>query len=126
VMRDSLLRGLGRTKAGETIRRLAESQGLGTAPEDLAVFDAFLLLSPECRKERDRWLARGTSRASRILAEVRSYADASGKRIFRLSSALRSIEAHEHPTGEELEQIFRDGGEEFKLLPNAMVKRVSR
>lgn len=125
MIRDQLLAILSGSRTGESTRSLTEALSIGTAAEDQGIVEAILLLSPECRKENDRWLSRGESRAARLLSEIRAYADATGKRIFRLSSALKNVSANEHPTSEELTRILQEAGGEFELLPNAMVKKVT-
>ncbi|MBT2989941.1 MAG: hypothetical protein KME65_13385 [Candidatus Thiodiazotropha sp. (ex Ctena orbiculata)] len=126
MIRNHLLQRLQMSDEGLSTDKLATEAGLEAVPEVNAAIDAVLLLSPECRREGNRWVLKGSTRGSKILAEIRKYSDASGKRIFRLSAALAKLPPNEHPTAEELESLLGVAGGEYELLPNAMIKRVSR
>lgn len=123
ALRDALFRCLASSSEGCSTRRIAQALELDKTAEGIATVEAFLMLSPECYQEGSQWRVRSTNRRARILSELQRYADSSGRRIFRLSAALSHVEAHEHPTEEELSATLE--GSEFELLPNAMIKRVS-
>ncbi|MEW8552653.1 MAG: hypothetical protein AB2605_02575 [Candidatus Thiodiazotropha sp.] len=125
MIRNRVIRLLQLREEGLPTDRVAFEAGLEATPEVNAAIDAMLLLSPECLRVGKKWVLRGSTRSSKILAEIRKYSDASGKRIFRLSAALAKLSPSEHPTAEELESLLGVAGGEFELLPNAMIKRVS-
>ena len=123
AIREAILRCLASSPEGCSVQRVAKDLELDRSGEGLATVEAFLLLSPECYQEGDHWRVRSTNRRARLLSELQRYADSSGRRIFRLSTALGDVAPHEHPTEDELAGILE--GSEFELLPNAMIKRVS-
>ncbi len=124
MLRDKLLSALGSSKDGMSSRNLADQVDYKTDACSIAALDSMLLFFPEVVREGSRWkIAAQKSRSSRILAAIESYADSTGKKIFRLSTALASIPAHEHPTEEELSHILSASHGKYQLLKNAMIKR---
>jgi hypothetical protein len=126
MIRDELLRRICTIPEGVPPSGLQDRTGLNSDSEDCALIEALLLLSPEVRYEGGVWRPVSGNRAFRVLAEIRRYSAATGKRIFRLSSALAELPPQEHPTEEELKVILAATEPEFELLPNAMVKRINR
>ncbi|MEQ9078262.1 MAG: hypothetical protein RLP09_30625 [Sandaracinaceae bacterium] len=120
-MRDALLAKLSSDRAVRT-DELLEATPLARSAENVAVVEALLLLSPEAERRETGWALAGRRREDRLLRAIREYADGSGKRIFRLSAALEGFPTHELPTADELSDLLP--GDEFKLLPNGMIKRV--
>lgn len=123
ALREGILRCLANSAEGCTTRHIAQTLEFNQSAEELATIEAFLLLSPECYQEGQRWRAKSTNRRARLLSELQRYADSSGRRIFRLATALGDVPPHDHPTEDELGAIL--DGSDFELLPNAMIKRVS-
>lgn len=123
MIRDRLLLALDGTPGGLSTESLARKVGVDPSPESLASLDALLMLSPETTRENDRWRLIGKNRTAQILAAIESYAITTGKKIFRLSSALEGLPAHEHPTEEELLKAVESSNGKYQLLRNAMIKR---
>ena len=111
---------------GASTAALVAKLGKTKTQQEYAYVEACLHLSPEVTQHGELWVARSGNRKSRVLAEIRRYADASGKRIFRVSSALSSLPPQEHPTAEDLKSVLAGSNGEFELLPNAMIKKVDR
>ena len=125
-IRESLLKSLSRRPEGANLRVLREDADLNPDPENEAFVEALLMLSPECIRQADGWVLAAGNRGRRIMAELRRYSDATGKRIFRASSALSALPVQDQPTIDELSDILQTGDDEFELMPNGMIKRVNR
>jgi hypothetical protein len=123
MIRDQLLFALDRTPGGFSTEALAGKVGIDSSPATLATLDALLMLSSETIREGDHWRLIGKSRTAKILSAIESYAITTGKKIFRLSSALEGLPAHEHPTEEELLRTVQSSNGRYQLLRNAMIKR---
>lgn len=121
MTRDDLLAKLSSDRAART-DELLEATALAPTAERAAAVEALLLLSPEVERREAGWALGGRRREDRLLRAIRAYADGTAKRIFRLSAALDGFPTHELPTGEELSDLLPS--DEFKLLPNGMIKRV--
>ncbi len=122
-LHDRLISTLSRAPGGLTVPTLAERLETGSDPFQLGSVEATLLLSSEVSREGDRWKLLTKGRSGQLLAAIESYADSSGKKIFRLSAALSGLPAHEYPTEEELREVLASSSGQFTLLPNAMLKR---
>lgn len=95
------------------------------SPEAIASFELIAMLAPELRQQGQGWVLRADTPSRRILSAIRSYADANPTRtVFRAAAALADLPPHEQPTEEQLRELLQ-GSADFKLLPNAMIKRVS-
>ena len=70
-----------------------------------------------------KWKIAQAGRSATILAEIENYSVSTGRKIFRLSSALGRIPIHEHPNEDELKQALDLSHGKYELLPNAMIKR---
>jgi hypothetical protein len=123
MIRDRVLGFLADTQGGASASEIAEECGFRTDAETAAAFELLCHYAPELIKENDRWKVAKAGRSSQILAAIESYALSSGKKIFRLSTALASIPAHEHPAEEELKQALEMSHGRFQLLANAMIKK---
>lgn len=123
MLRNQLLEILGHEIAGLTVSALGEKLGRLSSYPTQAVIETLLMFSPEVEYGDERWRLVRKSRTARILAVIESYADSTGKKIFRLSAALSSLPAHEHPTEEELQSALDASHGRFQLLANAMIKR---
>lgn len=123
TLRDRLLSALSAAPGGLSTAALADRVETRTDPFNLAALEATLLLSGEVHREGERWKLLVKGRAAQLLAAIESYADSSGKRIFRLAAALSGLSAHEFPTEEELREVLASSNGRFALLPNAMIKR---
>jgi len=121
-VRDELLEKLQYSGQGLTTASLVETVGLDGGAEAAAIVDALLLLSPEAHLSGECWVASAATKGARVLRALRRHADDSERKLFRLSNALEGLEAHEHPTAEELGEMLA-GSDEFELLPNSMIKR---
>src|SRR5215467_1751040 len=88
VIRDDLLSALRKSPQGLPSTALAERIGSGVHPEVVAAVDAILRLSPEVTHIDAKWVLVSEGRTMRILSVIEAYAVASGRKVFRLSSAL--------------------------------------
>jgi hypothetical protein len=125
MIRDQLIAMLDRNPGGLSSQALLERTELRSDPYVIAAVDSFLLLSSEVKREGNLWKLIGQSRTAKILSAIDAYAKSTGKKIFRLSTALEGLPAHEHPTEEELIRALKASNGQYKLLPNAMIKRNS-
>ena len=126
MIREDIIARVNAAADGLSKEDLRDCIGLNSGPEELAVVEALLLLSPDVSQHGGLWRPVSGNRTVRILAEIKRYSNATGKRIFRVASALASLPAHEHPTEEELRTILETTNAEFELLPNAMLKRAQQ
>lgn len=124
MMHDEIVGYVSANLTGVPLGAVQQCVGRTACTEDRAIVEAMLLLSPEINYHKGVWSPIHVNRTSRILTEIRRYADASGKKIFRISAALATIPPHEHPTEDELNAILATATSEFELLPNAMLKRI--
>jgi hypothetical protein len=85
--------------------------------------EVLLSYSPELVVDNGEWKLAKSGRTAAILAAIENYSVSTGRKIFRLSSALQAIPAHEHPTETELQQALAMSRGRYDLLPNAMIKR---
>jgi len=123
MLHDRLISALGQVPGGLTTTAIAERVESAMDPLNLAAVEATLLLSHEVSREGDRWKLVVKGRSAQILAAIESYADSSGRKIFRLAAALSSLPAQDHPTEEELREVLESSNGRFTLLPNAMIRR---
>ena len=123
TLHDRLLSVLAMAPGGMTSASTADRVEMPADPLSIAAVEAVLLLSREVNRDAGRWTLVVKGRSARLLAAIESYADASGKKIFRLASALSSLSVFEHPTEEELRDVLASSNGRFELLPNAMIKR---
>jgi hypothetical protein len=121
---DRILETLGQAKDGRTTRDLTAAVDMPCTSEGAAVVEAFLLMCRRCRLDGERWRTSGTTKMARVVAEIENYAQVTGKHIFRVSSALASVPVDEQPTQEQLESALIACNSPFRLLPNAMIKKV--
>lgn len=122
MIRDTIIAHLSETD-GASVGSLLQSAGLPAEAESLAAVELLLHYSSDVVLDGDKWKVAQAGRSATILAAIRNYASSSGRKIFRLSSALAQIPAHEHPNEEELKAALDLSHGEFELLPNAMIKR---
>lgn len=107
-----------------TAQDVATAAGGAVSPEALATFELVAMLAPELCRQGHGWVLRADTPSRRILSAVRSYVDANPTRtVFRAAAALADLPPHEQPTEEQLRELLQ-GSSDFKLLPNAMIKRV--
>lgn len=126
MLRERILDVLSEESSGISLEAIAEKINYPGDASSLGTIEIFLMLSPEVTREGLKWKVAGQkSRSSRLLAAIESYADSTGKKIFRLSHALTNIPVHEHPTEEELNQILSATNGRYQLMKNAMIKRNS-
>jgi hypothetical protein len=123
MLHERLLSALAIAPGGLTTTAITERVDAPMDPLSLAAVEATLLLSREVSREGDRWKLMVKGRSARLLAAIESYADSSGKKIFRLAAALSGLPVSEHPTEEELRDVLASSHGRFALLPNAMIKR---
>lgn len=108
---------------GDTISGLLHFSGLSVDAESSAAAELLLQYSSEVVFEDGKWRVAQAGKSSTILAAIKNYGVSSGRKIFRLSSALAQIPAHEHPNEDELKAALDLSHGEYELLPNAMIKR---
>lgn len=126
MMHDEIIGYVSANTLGVPLGAIQQFIGKSVHVEDRAVVEAILLLSPEVNHHNGLWSPIRANRSARILTEIRRYADATGRKIFRVSAALANIPPHEHPTEDELNAILATATAEFELLPNAMLKRIHK
>jgi hypothetical protein len=125
MMHKVLLRRLADSSSPVSTPALTSALGLNADSDSHARVEILAQLSPSIRWQGSGWVLSTDTPARRVLAALRSYSSAnSSKRIFRLSAALGALPPQEQPTEEQLRELLSDSSE-FKLLPNAMIKRVS-
>jgi hypothetical protein len=124
VLHEHVLSVLSSAPGGLTTVAIAQRLELQATSDSFAAIEAALLLSPEVSREGNRWKLIVKGRAAQLLAAIENYADASGKRIFRLTAALSSFPASEFPTEPELREVLASSNGRFDLLPNAMIRRI--
>jgi hypothetical protein len=122
MIRDAILTGLAET-GGATISRLLQHADVAADTESAAAMEMLLCYSSEVVFDAGKWKLAQTGRSASILAEIENYSVSTGRKIFRLSSALARLPAHEHPNEDELKQALGISHAKYELLPNAMIKR---
>lgn len=119
----------------DILSRLAEAGGASTGSllkhidvpvdaESAAAVEMLACYSSEVVFDDGKWKLAQTGRSATILAEIENYSVSTGRKIFRLSSALERIPAHEHPNEDELKQALDLSHGKYELLANAMIKRI--
>ena len=100
---------------------------LGAVPsvETNAVVEILATLSDSVRAQGMGWVHSASTPLRRVLTALRAYSEANPhKSIFRAAAALGELPADEQPTEDQLRDLLSSAAE-FKLLPNAMIKRVT-
>ena len=92
---------------------------------DAYAIEAILMMSPEFVSEENRWKLLHKGKTAAILSAIESYADATGKKIFRATAALANLPPGEQPTEDELRELLTKSHGCYELLPNSMIKRRS-
>lgn len=123
MLREELIGILNQEQREHSATRLCEKLGHPASAENMAVVEALLMFSPEFEKVAQVWKLVKKGRTARILTAIENYADATGRKIFRLSTALADLPPHEHPTEDELRHALESSHGRFQILPNAMIKR---
>lgn len=121
---DRILETLAKTKDGRTTRDVVVALDMPSTSEGTAVVESFLLMCRRCRLDGERWVIAGMTTMTRVVAEIENYAQVTGKHIFRVSAALANLPPNEQPTQEQLESALLACNSPFRLLPNAMIKKV--
>lgn len=122
MIRDAILTTLAET-GGATIGGLLQHADVPADAESAAAMEMLLCYSSEVVFDEGKWKLAHAGRSALILAEIENYSVSTGRKIFRLSSALGRIPAHEHPNEDELKQALGLSHGKYELLPNAMIKR---
>ncbi|MDM4018185.1 hypothetical protein [Roseiconus lacunae] len=122
MIRDKLLSRLTELD-GASVTGLLQGSDVAIGPESTAAAELLLQYSSDVVLDDGKWKIAQAGRSATILAAIKNYATSSGRKIFRLSSALAKIPPHEHPNEDELRQALDHSHGEFELLPNAMIKR---
>ena len=123
MIRDQLLSKLETNPKGLTTSTLVQQLDLQIGPEILCALEALLAFCSEVGFEGHKWKIVKRGRKIKILSAIESYANSSGKKIFRLSAALSGLPINEYPTEDELREMFDASSGQFQLLRNAMIKR---
>jgi len=122
MIRDKLLSRLAET-SGISIAGVLQGSDIAVNAETTAAAELLLQYSPDVVFDDGKWKVAQAGRSATIFAAIHNYSVSSGRRIFRLSSALAQIPPHEHPNEDELKQALDLSHGEYELLPNAMIKR---
>jgi hypothetical protein len=125
VIRDLVLSRLAELPGEVPLSVIAKTCEVLLDAETLASLEMLCNYMPELSSEGGKWKIGTMGRSSQLLIAIENYAMSSGRRIFRLSSALAAIPAHEHPTSDELKQALEMSHGRFEILPNAMIRRNS-
>ena len=125
MMRSQILAALSGPAARHYTIALVEACDLPVDPENAAAVQLLIHYMPEIVRDGDRWTLARVGKSSKILSAIENYAVSSGRKVFRLSSALAGIPANEHPTEDELRQALELSHGRFELLPNAMIRKTS-
>lgn len=124
MIRDKLLNMFEESGNGLLLENVSEQfdgKDIGVA----YAIEAILMMSPEFACEEGRWKLLHKGKSAAILSAIESYADATGKKIFRATAALSNLSPGEQPTEEELREILTKSHGCYELLPNSMIKRRS-
>ena len=122
MIRDAILTRLAET-GGAAIGGLLHGTDLSVDAESAAAVEMLLHYSSEVVFDNGKWKLAHAGRSATILAAIENYSVSTGRKIFRLSSALGRIPAHEHPNEDDLKQALDLSHGKYELLPNAMIKR---
>ena len=122
MIRDQILSTLAETD-GATIVGVLQGTELPVNAETSAAAELLLHYSHDVVFDDGKWKVAEAGRSATILAEIKNYSVSTGRKIFRLSSALAKLPPHEHPNEDELKQALDLSHGEYELLPNAMIKR---
>jgi hypothetical protein len=122
MIRNNLLSRLAELE-GASVAGLLQGTDIVANAETSAAAEILLQYSPDVVFDDDKWKLARASRSATILAAINNYSVSSGRKIFRLSSALAQIPPHEHPNEDELKAALELSLGEYELLPNAMIKR---
>ena len=123
MIRDQFLARLGESHSGSSIIGLLRKVDQPADPETACAAQVLLSYSPEVVNDHGEWKLAKVGQTAAILAAIENYSVSTGRKIFRLSSALQTLPVHEHPTETELQQALAMSRGRFDLLPNAMIKR---
>jgi hypothetical protein len=123
MIRDRVLKELQVSPMGLDLPSLLSKVGIDAVSSASSAVESILVLSSEVYLAESKWRIGSKSKSSRILSAIEVYTGSTGKKIFRVSAALSSLSADEHPTADELREILGSTGGRFTLLPNAMIKR---
>lgn len=123
MIRDQLIAKLETNPKGLTTSALAQQLDLPYGPDTLCALEALLTFCGEVGLEGHKWKVIKRGRKNKILNAIESYANSSGKKIFKLSAALSGLPINEYPTEDELREMFDASNGQFQLLRNAMIKR---
>jgi hypothetical protein len=122
MIRDRILSKLSES-GGATIGALLQSAALPLNAETSAAVEVLLHYSRDVVTGDGKWKLADEGKSATLLAQIKNYSVATGRSIFRLSSALAQLPPHEHPNEDELRQALDLSHGEYELLPNAMIKR---
>lgn len=122
MIRDKILSKLAETD-GASIGGLLRSADIPVNAETSAAAELMLHYSHDVVLDGGKWKVAEAGRSATILAEIKNYSVLSGRKIFRLSSALAKLPLHDRPNEVELKQALELSHGEYELLPNEMIKR---
>lgn len=122
MIREKIMARLSESDSASTQSLLACAE-LANNADSFAAVELILHYSPEVVFDDGRWKVAQSGKSTKILAAISNYATSSGRKIFRLSSALAQFPLHEHPNEHELKAALGLSHGEYELLPNAMIKR---
>ncbi len=91
---------------GSTLLGMASDLVSTPSAEAIAALEIVLFYSSDVHNQDGKWSIAKTGRTSAILAAVDNFATSTGRKIFRVSSALQSIPPHEQPTETELQSAL--------------------
>ena len=103
-------------------RHLAEVLDEPSNAERLGAIELLCALNPSVSHSAGGWRSSQMGKASSVILALENFAASTGKRIFRASSALEGLAADVLPTQAEFEEVIRNEGNKFEMLPNGMIK----
>jgi hypothetical protein len=103
-------------------RHLAEVLDEPSNAERLGAIELLCALNPSVSHSGGGWRSSQMGKASSVILALENFAASTGKRIFRASSALEGLAADLLPTQAEFEEVIRNEGNKFEMMPNGMIK----
>jgi hypothetical protein len=120
--RDILFQALARTPGGLSCRNLAAMISEDDSAEELGAVELLCVLSPNLREVDGTWRSYRLGKSGAVLLAFENYAKATGKRIFRIESAIAGLPVEYLPTEEEIVHIVDSSSGRFTMLSNRMIK----
>ncbi len=119
---DRIKAALSNARVVVSTRQLGEVLDEPLNAERLGAIELLCVLHPTVLRSEGGWRTSQMGKTSSVILALENFAASTGKRIFRASSALEGLAADILPTQTELEEVIRNEGRKFEMLPNGMIK----